>query len=85
MRFIFGLMSGLIGMLAGWFGLAFLVVTLAGPDRAILQSPGKFGLHSDHDAQCAVNNGRRADPAFSRAPNRDTIDPIHNGAGSNKS
>jgi hypothetical protein len=33
MRVIFGLMSGLIGALAGWFGLAFLVISLAGPDR----------------------------------------------------
>jgi hypothetical protein len=33
MRFILGLLSGLIGMLAGWFGLAVLVATLAGPDR----------------------------------------------------
>ncbi|MBU6526335.1 hypothetical protein JMJ47_000960 [Methylocystis sp. MJC1] len=33
MRIILGLLSGLIGMLAGWFGLAFLVITLAGPDR----------------------------------------------------
>ena len=33
MRIILGLLSGLIGMLAGWFGLAFLVVALAGPDR----------------------------------------------------
>jgi len=30
MRFIFGFLSGLIGLLAGWFGLAFLVVALAG-------------------------------------------------------
>jgi hypothetical protein len=33
MRIIFGLLSGLIGALAGWFGLAFLVISLAGPDR----------------------------------------------------
>jgi hypothetical protein len=33
MRLILGLLSGLIGMLAGWFGLALLVATLAGPDR----------------------------------------------------
>jgi hypothetical protein len=33
MRFILGLLSGLIGMLAGWAGLALLVATLAGPDR----------------------------------------------------
>jgi hypothetical protein len=33
MRFVFGLLSGLLGALAGWFGLAFLVITLSGPDR----------------------------------------------------
>lgn len=33
MRFILGLLSGLIGLLAGWSGLAALVVALAGPDR----------------------------------------------------
>jgi len=33
MRVIFGLLSGLIGALAGWLGLAFLVASLAGPDR----------------------------------------------------
>lgn len=33
MRIILGLLSSLIGMLAGWFGLAFLVIALAGPDR----------------------------------------------------
>jgi MFS family permease len=33
MRVILGLLSGLVGMLAGWFGLAILVATLAGPDR----------------------------------------------------
>lgn len=33
MRFIFGFLSGVLGMLAGWSGLAFLVVALAGPDR----------------------------------------------------
>ena len=33
MRFIIGLLSGVLGMLAGWAGLAFLVVSLAGPDR----------------------------------------------------
>ena len=33
MRYIFGLLSGLLGMLAGWFGLAFLVVSLAGHDQ----------------------------------------------------
>lgn len=34
MRFILGLLSGLIGMLAGWFGLALLVIALwgSGPD-----------------------------------------------------
>ena len=33
MRVIFGILSGVVGMLAGWAGLAFLVVALAGPDR----------------------------------------------------
>jgi hypothetical protein len=33
MRFIIGIVSGILGMLAGWFGLAMLVVGLAGPDR----------------------------------------------------
>jgi hypothetical protein len=32
MRIVLGFLSGVLGMLAGWFGLAFLVVTLAGPD-----------------------------------------------------
>jgi hypothetical protein len=32
MRVIFGFLSGLLGMLAGWFGLAFLIVSLAGRD-----------------------------------------------------
>jgi hypothetical protein len=33
MRVILGFLSGVVGMLAGWAGLAFLVVALAGPDR----------------------------------------------------
>jgi hypothetical protein len=33
MHFVLGLLSGLIGMLAGWSGLAALVVALSGPDR----------------------------------------------------
>jgi hypothetical protein len=33
MRYVLGILSGLLGMLAGWFGLAFLIVSLAGPDR----------------------------------------------------
>ena len=33
MRFIIGFLSGVLGMLAGWAGLAFFVVSLAGPDR----------------------------------------------------
>ncbi|MBR1087225.1 hypothetical protein JQ621_07005 [Bradyrhizobium manausense] len=33
MRIILGLLSGLLGALAGWAGLAALVVMLAGPDR----------------------------------------------------
>ena len=33
MRVVLGFLSGVIGMLAGWAGLAFLVVALAGPDR----------------------------------------------------
>jgi hypothetical protein len=33
MRIVLGFLSGVLGMLAGWFGLAFLVIALAGPDR----------------------------------------------------
>src|ERR1700756_1827169 len=33
MRIVLGFLSGLVGMFAGWFGLAFLVIALAGPDR----------------------------------------------------
>jgi hypothetical protein len=33
MRVILGILSGVLGALAGWFGLAFLVISLAGPDR----------------------------------------------------
>jgi hypothetical protein len=33
MRFVLGLLSGLLGMLTGWFALAILVISLAGPDR----------------------------------------------------
>jgi len=33
MRFVIGFLSGVLGMLAGWSGLAVLVITLAGPDR----------------------------------------------------
>jgi hypothetical protein len=33
MRIILGILSGLLGALAGWFGLAFLIVVLSGPDR----------------------------------------------------
>lgn len=33
MRIVFGFLSGVVGMLAGWFGLASLVIALAGPDR----------------------------------------------------
>ncbi len=33
MRIVLGLLSGVVGLLAGWFGLAYLVVALAGPDR----------------------------------------------------
>jgi hypothetical protein len=33
MRYVLGLLCGLLGMLAGWFGLAFLVVSLAGHDQ----------------------------------------------------
>jgi hypothetical protein len=34
MRIVLGFLSGVVGMLAGWFGLAFRVIALAGPDRA---------------------------------------------------
>src|SRR3984957_12538823 len=33
MRVVLGFLSGLLGMLAGWFALAMLVISLAGPDR----------------------------------------------------
>ena len=33
MGIVLGFLSGVVGMLAGWAGLAFLVVALAGPDR----------------------------------------------------
>src|SRR5258708_1976121 len=33
MRVVLGFLSGVVGMLAGWFGLAFLAIVLAGPDR----------------------------------------------------
>ena len=35
MRFILGFLSGALGLLAGWFGLAALVIGIAGenPDR----------------------------------------------------
>jgi hypothetical protein len=33
MRIVLGFLSGVVGMFAGWFGLAFLVIALAGPDR----------------------------------------------------
>ena len=33
MRFTIGFLSGILGALAGWFGLAMLVISLAGPDR----------------------------------------------------
>jgi len=33
MRFIIGFLSGVIGLLGGWFGLAALVIGLSGPDR----------------------------------------------------
>ena len=33
MRIVLGFFCGVVGMLAGWFGLAFLVVALAGEDR----------------------------------------------------
>jgi hypothetical protein len=33
MRIVLGFLCGVVGMLAGWFGLALLVIALAGPDR----------------------------------------------------
>jgi hypothetical protein len=33
MRIILALLSGLLGLLAGWFGLAFLIIAVVGPDR----------------------------------------------------
>jgi hypothetical protein len=33
MRIVLGFLSGVVGMIAGWAGLAFLVIALVGPDR----------------------------------------------------
>src|SRR3954464_8386181 len=33
MRIVLGFLSGVVGLLAGWSGLAALVIALAGPDR----------------------------------------------------
>ena len=33
LSFVVGLLSGLLGMTVGWFGLAMLVVALSAPDR----------------------------------------------------
>ena len=33
MRILIGLLSGILGMLAGWFALAILVIAVSGPDR----------------------------------------------------
>src|SRR5579872_5698812 len=33
MRIVVGFLSGVVGMIAGWFGLAFLFIAAAGPDR----------------------------------------------------
>lgn len=33
MRFVIGFLSGVLGLLAGWFGLAALVIGVSGPDR----------------------------------------------------
>jgi MFS family permease len=33
MRFVLGFLSGVIGLLAGWFGLAAFVIGVSGPDR----------------------------------------------------
>ena len=33
MRFVLGLLAGLLGLLAGWFALALAVISLSGPDR----------------------------------------------------
>jgi hypothetical protein len=42
MRIVLGFLSGIVGMLAGWFGLAFLVISLAGPDRDVGIAMGAF-------------------------------------------
>jgi hypothetical protein len=42
MRILLGILSGLLGMLAGWFGLAFLIVSLAGPDNEGGTAMGAF-------------------------------------------
>lgn len=33
MRFVVGLVSAVLGMLAGWFGLALAIIAVSGPDR----------------------------------------------------
>jgi hypothetical protein len=42
MRFIIGFLSGVLGMLAGWSGLAVLVIALAGADREGGTAMGAF-------------------------------------------
>ena len=42
MRIILGLLSGLLGMLAGWFGLAFLIIGLSAPDHEGGTAMGAF-------------------------------------------
>ena len=44
MRIILGLLSGLLGALAGWFGLALLVISLAGSGRDGGVAMGAFFL-----------------------------------------
>ena len=42
MRFIIGFLSGVLGMLAGWFALAALVIAVSGPDRDVGIAMGAF-------------------------------------------
>ncbi|HWG04654.1 MAG TPA: hypothetical protein VG271_06545, partial [Beijerinckiaceae bacterium] len=42
MRVVLGFLTGVLGMLAGWFGLALAVVALGGPDRDGAVAMGAF-------------------------------------------
>ncbi len=42
MRFVLGLLAGLLGMLAGWFGLALAIISFTGPGNAGGAAMGAF-------------------------------------------